>query len=150
MAVVNENDFKKILKSDSFSGVYMIYGDEKLPIRKYTDKLLSCVCSKEPNEFNYHKFTSFEDINEIAAAADIIPFASDYNCVFICDADISSQNKSSQGEKELGEKIIEILKKANHESIIIISQPTISPPMKGIQKKIQPESYLKAQCALTF
>ena len=56
MAKLNEQSFRKELSSDKLSNLYIIYGDEKYLVRKYTDALISATVGKEASEFDLYKF----------------------------------------------------------------------------------------------
>ncbi|MCR5637177.1 MAG: DNA polymerase III subunit delta [Clostridiales bacterium] len=140
MPKINEQEFKKLLSSDILGGLYMIYGEEKYYVKYYADKLCEKIAGKEPDEFSFHIFKDLSNLDEIASACDIIPFNADCNCVVLKDIDIDEAFKGlrtdSGSGKELLGKITEILKKANNETAIIISQPTVTPKAAGAQKKI--------------
>lgn len=140
MSKLSEADFRKMLTNDTFSGVYMIYGDEKYYVKYFTEKLIKKVAGNDRSDFNFHEFKDLSDLDAILSAADVIPFTTDYNCVFLNDIDTDELFKNlkegSERTKELTEKIMEILSKATGETIIIISQPTVNPKSTGIQKKI--------------
>ncbi len=140
MSKLTEAHFKKLLKDKAFSGIYMIYGDEKYSVKRYTEDLIKKIAGEDPDDFCFHVFKDFSNPDAISSACDIIPFMADYNCVWLKDIDTDELFKNLTSDtgkgKEITEKFLEILSKANGETIIIISQPTVTPKATGIQKKI--------------
>ena len=56
MAVLTDKQMDKHIKERNFAKVYLIYGEEQMYVKKYTDKLVTAVAGKTPSEFNFHSF----------------------------------------------------------------------------------------------
>ena len=52
MAVLTDKQMDKHIKERNFAKVYLIYGEEQMYVKKYTDKLVTAVAGKTPSEFN--------------------------------------------------------------------------------------------------
>ena len=52
MAVLNEQNFKKEILAGNFSKLYLIYGEEKYLVKKYTEYLCSKLIGKKSSDFD--------------------------------------------------------------------------------------------------
>lgn len=86
MAVLTDKQMDKHIKEKNFAKIYLIYGDEQMYVRKYTDKLVTAVAGKTPSDFNFHSFGDSINFDELAASVQIVPFMSEFNCVLVSDA----------------------------------------------------------------
>ena len=86
MAVLTDKQMDKHIKERNFAKVYLIYGEEQMYVKKYTDKLVTAVAGKTPSEFNFHSFGDSINFDELAASVQIVPFMSEFNCVLVSDA----------------------------------------------------------------
>lgn len=118
MAATTEAQFKKDLSGSDFDTLYCICGTEKLLVSHYTSKLVEKTAGKEPSDFNFHKFTDDFDVDELAVAIQVVPFVSEYNVVLIKDLDFADFSPTD------GDRIVELLKSASGDTIIILSYPT--------------------------
>ena len=114
MAKLSEADLKREIKNSSFRKFYFLYGEEKMLVSSYTRKLIEKICGKNPSDFNFHKFTENSPIDKIIPALDIIPFSSEYNCVYVEDfgleklSDSDMKTLSPSGKKPaVWKKLIE-------------------------------------------
>lgn len=121
MPKITENDLKKQIKSKSFSSIYVIYGSEQMFVKRYTDMLVEAVAGKTPSDFNFHKFSGDINLDDFAAAIQIVSFMSEYNCVLLSDVYFDNMDKDSL------ERFSEIVKAQPEGSILIISMPTHTP-----------------------
>lgn len=48
MAVLTDKQMDKHIKERNFAKVYLIYGEEQMYVKKYTDKLVTAVAGKIP------------------------------------------------------------------------------------------------------
>lgn len=94
MARITEQEFKQEFKNESFGHLYFLYGEEKMLINMYEQKLCIKLMGKRPSEFNYHKFNEDSDIKDIINAINILPFAAPYNYVCIEDFPIETISES--------------------------------------------------------
>lgn len=121
MAKLTEAELKKQIKSKQFSPVYVIYGDEQMFVKRYTELLVQAVAGKEPSDFNFHTFTGDINLDDFAATLQMIPFMSEYNCVLASDVHFDTMDKDSLDRfKEITDNIVE-------GTILIVSMPTYIP-----------------------
>ena len=118
MPAITEGDFKKILARGDFGTLYYIYGDEKMLVSHYTQKLVEKTAGKEPDDFNYHVFSGEFSAAEFEAAAQMIPFSSDYNVVVVKDIELSDFGANDSA------KILDTVEKAAGDTVIIFTFPT--------------------------
>lgn len=106
MPSISEADLKKQIKSDSFSRVYLIYGNESYLKHHYYNLLIKKCVDENFADFNLHIFSSPSDISEIVFAAEAMPMMSDRTCVAIKDMKLSDLDESNK--KRLFELISDI------------------------------------------
>lgn len=118
MPTISEADFKKILSRGDFGTLYYICGDEKMLVSHYTDLLIEKTAGKQPDDFNFHVFTDEFNVEEFEAAAQMIPFTSEYNVVVVKDLDLSQfgANESS--------KILDTVSNVAGDTVMIFTFPT--------------------------
>ncbi len=121
MAVLTDKQMDKHIKERNFARVYLIYGDEQMYVKKYTDKLVKAVAGKSPSEFNFHTFGDSVNLDELAAAVQIVPFMSEYNCVLVNDAMFDEFNASDNS------KFADIYSSVPDGCVFIVSLPSIKP-----------------------
>ena len=118
MPTITESDFKKILSRGDFGTLYYLCGEEKMLVSRYTDLLVEKTAGKEPSDFNYHVFTEGFNVEEFEAAAQMVPFTSDYNVVVVKDIDLTdfSADESS--------KILDTVSHLAGDTVMIFTFPT--------------------------
>lgn len=121
MPVITEAELKKQIKQKNFSPVYVIHGTEQLYVKRYTEKLTEAVTGKHPSDFNYHLFSGDVDLDELAAAVQIVPFMSEYNCVLVTDIFLDSMDADSVARfKDICAQVIS-------GTVLIVSMPSYVP-----------------------
>src|SRR5574344_1783100 len=118
MAKLTEADLKKQIKDGTFDNLYFIYGEEKLLVKLYTDKLREKIAGKIPSDFNCHIFNGQANVNDIAVAANIIPFAQPVNYVELQDIALEAYS-----DKEF-ENFLQLLDDIPSGTTLTISLPT--------------------------
>lgn len=121
MAKITEAELKKQIKSKTFAPVYLIYGSEQMFVSRYTKLLCEAVAGKNPSDFNYHTFSGGINLDDFAAALQIVPFMSEHNCVVASDIYFDNMNKD-----EL-DRFKEITSQSYDGTVLIISMPTYTP-----------------------
>ena len=124
MAKLTEAELKKQIKSKQFSPAYVIYGDEQMFVKRYTEKLVQAIVGKNPSDFNFHTFGGEIDLDELAATMQIIPFMSDYNCILVTDVFFDNMDKDET------DRFIDIISNTYEGTILIISMPSYVPKKK--------------------
>lgn len=136
MAKLTEAELKKQIKSRQFSSAYVIYGNEQMFVKRYTEMLTQAVTGKNPSDFNFHTFSGDINLDDFAASVQIVPFMSEYNCVLATDVNFDNMDKDSIDRfKEISENICD-------GTILIISMPSYIPTknasaFKALTKKIE-------------
>ena len=121
MAVLTDKQMDKHIKEKNFAKIYLIYGDEQMYVRKYTDKLVTAVAGKTPSDFNFHSFGDSINFDELAASVQIVPFMSEYNCVLVSDAAFDEFNANDNA------RFADIYKAVPDGTVFIVSLPSIKP-----------------------
>ena len=121
MPKLTETELKKQIKLRQFLPFYVIYGTEKMFVKRYTEMLVQSVAGKTPSDFNYHVFSGDIDLDDFAASLQIIPFMSEYNCVLASDVFFDNMDKDSI------DRFTEIVNNISDGTILIISMPTYTP-----------------------
>lgn len=121
MSKISESELKKQIKSKHFSPIYVIYGTEQMFVRRYSEQLVNAVTGKNPSDFNFHKFSGDINLDDFAASLQIVPFMSEYNCVFVSDIFFDNMDSDSLARfKEITDKTVDT-------TVLIISMPTYVP-----------------------
>ena len=121
MSKISESELKKQIKSKQFSPIYVIYGTEQMFVRRYSEQLADAVTGKNPSDFNFHKFSGDINLDDFAASLQIVPFMSEYNCVFVSDIFFDNMDADSLARfKEITDKTVDT-------TVLIISMPTYVP-----------------------
>ena len=131
MAKLNEQDFKKEVLSLKIKSLYLIYGEEKYLVKKYTEALVNKIAGDEPSELDFFSFDSDTSLENICAAADRLPMMSDRICVVVKDFDINGLSESDY--KEL-ESFCENLEES---TVLVFTMPTYDPSGKKDSGKKQ-------------
>lgn len=131
MAKLTEAELKKELRAETPQRLYYLYGNEKYLVKHYYDKLSEKLGGKHPSDFSYHVFQTLDQIDQIAVAANVVPFMGGRVFVGIADADAS---KLSDGQFE---KLMQLFEEIPESTTVVIAQLTINPDMvKSKNKKM--------------
>ncbi len=99
MALIDEKTLKEQIKSDNFSNVYMIYGEESYLKEHYVSKLKNAVVDSAFADFNLHEYEGKNtSITDILQDAEMLPMMSEYSFLLVHDYPI---DKSSSDMDEL-------------------------------------------------
>ena len=97
MAVINEENFRKILKSELPCNVFFIFGNDDYLKEYYCDRLISAVVDDSLRLFNFHSYDESEkELDEIFADAENLPVMAEKSCLLIKNYPLSEL-----GAKEL-------------------------------------------------
>ena len=120
MAKLNEQGFRKELSSGKLSNLYVIYGEEKYLVRKYTDALISAAVGKAASEFDLFRFNSETPLENIFYAAEQLPMFTERKCVCVKDYNINSLSDSDYKQLEA------FCSDISPSTILIFSMPTFT------------------------
>ena len=141
MANLSEQDFRKELSSGNFNTLYLIYGDEKYLVKKYTESLVKKAVGKDPSEFDYFHLNSDTPLEEIFDAAEQIPMFSERKCVCVNDYDINALNESDYKQLE------KFCSDISPSTVLIFSMPTLNTEVKKKSGDNKKSSKFKKFCS---
>ena len=118
MPLITKEELNSQIKERRFAPIYVICGSEQMYVSGYTRKLAEAVAGKNPSEFNFHTFGGSVDLDTLAAAVEVVPFMSEYNCVLVTDIFIDEYNSDDAA------KLKAICKRAVPGTVLIISMPS--------------------------
>ncbi len=124
MAKLDEQGFKKEVSSGELKSLYLIYGNEKYLVKKYTEYLIKKAVGKNPSEFDYYKLNSNTPLEEIYDASQQISMFSDRKCVNVTDYDINSLSEGDMKELE------SFCADVSPSTVLIFSMPTLDTAAK--------------------
>lgn len=139
----NESELKKHLNSGKFSNIYLVFGEEKMLVKRSAELILKKISGGDLNDFNYHEFGGDADISEISVSADIIPFMSPWNIIKLNDFDFDKMPADDF------KALIKIFEKLPDTTVVIITMPTIdvtSKTAKAQFKKLIASADKKGVC----
>ena len=121
MAELKPEELEKQIKARQFSRVYVLYGTEQMYVKNYTEKLTNAINGSAPSDFNFHTFGGDVNLDELAAAVQVVPFMSEYNCVLVSDIFLDRLNADDLN------KFKAICKSVAEGSVLILSMPSYIP-----------------------
>lgn len=119
MAKLSEQELRKEISSGNLKTLYVIYGDEKYLVKKYTQAVIRKAVGKEPSGFDYFQLSSETPLEEIFDASQQIAVFSERKCVNVTDYDINSLSESDMKELE------KFLPEISPTTVLIFSMPTL-------------------------
>lgn len=129
--MLNESELKKHLSAGQFKNVYLVFGEEKMLVKRSVELIEKKLTGGDVNDFNYHVFGDGADIGEISVSADIIPFMGGYNIVRISDMDIDKLKSDDY------DALMKILKKLPDTTVAIIAMPTLEVTSKTAKSQFK-------------
>ncbi len=141
MAKLTEQDFKREVSLKNFKKVYLIDGDEKYLVKKYTEALVNKIAGKNPSEFDLTRLNSSAGLEEISSAAEQISMFNEYKCVLVTDYDVDALNESDY--KLLEQLISDIVDGA----VVVFSMPTLGESQKKSGGKVSKRKKFAAAVA---
>lgn len=130
MAVLNEQDFRKEISAGGFSRLYLIYGEEKYLVKKYTDYLFKKLSGKSASSFDSDILSGNVSLQAIADSSEQLPLMSEKRCVCINDFDFEQLSEADL------KSLITLCSDLPESTVLIFSQPTLTiDPKKSKTKK---------------
>lgn len=119
MPECTEKMLKKQMETGDFSKVYVLYGAEKFSLAKAAQKLMAAVVGDVFPDFNLQKFDGLTaSVDQIAVAAEALPFMAERKCVAVSDFSLESRNPSGVG------KLTEVMQQAPDTTVFLFYHPT--------------------------
>ena len=126
-----ESELKKHLSSGQFKNIYMVFGEEKMLVKRAAEMIEKKLTGGSVNEFNYHVFGDGASVSEIAVSADIIPFMSERNIVKLVDIDVDKL--AAEDFKAL----MKVLEKLPDSTVVLIVMPTLEVTSKTAKAQLK-------------
>ncbi len=124
MARLNEASFKKQIKENSFSNVYMIFGSENYLKDFYIAKLKKKLVNPAFADFNLREYEGKDvSIDDIIMDSQTVPMMSEYSLIIVHDYPLT---KSKADMEKLGE----LFKELNESCIIVFWFESITVELK--------------------
>lgn len=122
MALISrETDLKKLLGQDSPSGFYLLYGEEKYLVRRYTELLLQKIGATEVVKFDQDYF----DVDEIYDSLTMVTFGGENRCILLTDVDVEALTDQTF------KKLAELFSSPAESGCLVLSYPTFDPAKSG-------------------
>lgn len=128
MPDITEAALKKQIDSGEIGNVYVLYGDEKYLIKRAAKRIMAKSGAGEFSEFNLNEFTNMSSAESIVDSAVALPLFAERKCTVISDYNIDEKKAD-----EL-EQIMELVKAAPEETVIVFYYPTLDTEAKKTAK----------------
>lgn len=122
--MLNESELKKHLNEGKFKGIYLVFGEEKMLVRRCTDLILKKLSGGDLNDFNYHEFGDDAALSDISISVDIVPFMSERNIVRLTDIQIDKMPADDF------KALMKILEHLPDTTSVLITMPTVDADSK--------------------
>ena len=131
MAKLTEQDFRKELTSGKLSRLYLLYGEEKYLVKKYTELLVQKAAGKDPSDFDFVRFEAETEPEKIVAACEQLPVFAERKCVLVLDYNAEAASESDLGILE------DYLADVSPRTVLVFSMTTLDAPtgQKAGEKK---------------
>lgn len=129
--MLSESELKKQLSKGQFKNIYLVFGEEKMLVKRAIEQIEKKIVGSDSNDFNYHVFGDDADISEISVCADIIPFIGGYNVIRISDMDIDKLKADDYNA------LMTILKNLPDTTVVIIAMPTLEVSTKTAKSQFK-------------
>lgn len=109
MAEITEAELKKQIEKLDFSSIYFLHGEETYLVERFAQKLIAKAAGNTFLDFNLQRFDGASaSIDEIAAAAETLPFMTEHKCVAVSNLNVEACNAQDSNKlAELFENIPE-------------------------------------------
>ena len=145
MPEITERDLKKQLKENTFSTLYMIYGDEAYLKTFYAGRICARAVDDALRDFNFHRFEGKSiDWDAVSDAVEAFPMMSARTCVLLKDVPVDTLSQSDR------DKLMQILSDIPPTCTVVLWMDTVEVlPKKNAKwraflKEIAPFAHLLA------
>ena len=141
MPEINESTLKEHILRGQMGNLYFLYGDEKMLVRRDLMRMTKKLDDTDFPEFNFNAFPHNASLDDIADAAEALPFLAERKCVTVSDLNVESLSSS-----ELN-KLNELLDNIPDTTVLIFALPTLeidakkSAKWRNFIKKIDTAGY---------
>ena len=119
MPEITETELRKQIEKSSFGNLYFLYGEEKYLVKAWAQKLIAKAAGNAFPDFNLQRFSGDAAVDQLAAAAEALPFMAERKCVAVSDLNVEDMSA-----KELS-KLDELLATLPESTVLVIYQPTL-------------------------
>lgn len=119
MPAIGENELKKQLAAGELSGLYVVAGDEKYLVKRAAKRLIKKAGGEVFPEFNANEFGNGSSVDDIADAAQALPFMAEHKCVSVADFNVEEKDGT-----EL-DKLYELLDSLSESTTLVLWYPTL-------------------------
>ncbi len=119
MPIIEENKLRKHIDSGELHSLYVLYGKEKLLLKRSATRLINKSKGSAFPEFNFNEFTNDASVDDIADAALNLPFMAEQKCVVVSDFNVDGKNASEIN------KLNELLGSLSESTVLIFTYPTL-------------------------
>ena len=126
-----ESELKKHLNDGRFKSIYLVFGEEKMLVKRCAELILKKISGGELNDFNYHEFSDETDVASISVSADIIPFMSERNILKLNDFNFDKMPADDF------KALMQVLEKLPDTTVVIIVMPTLEATTKGAKAQFK-------------
>ena len=118
MAKLTEKQLKESIMAGKIDPVYLLWGEEKYLVRRYTDRLIRQVLGKNFYEFNFNELDGRSPVEEIVTASMLLPVAAERRCVVVKDYPVDSLSESDL------KSLTVCCEEADPSAVLIFTMPT--------------------------
>ena len=119
MPDINETKLREQLQRNDLSHIYLLYGDEKMLVRRDLLRITKKLDNTDFPEFNFNAFPHTASVDDIAAAVEALPFFAEHKCVTVSDINVESLSASEYS------KLIELVENVPDTTYLIFALPTV-------------------------
>ena len=141
MPEINESKLKEQIQRGQFGNLYLLYGEEKMLVKRDLLRLTKKLNDSDFPEFNYNAFPHTAAIDDIADAADAVPFFAERKCVTVSDLNVETLSSA-----ELS-KLMQLIENIPETTVLIFALPTLdidpkkSAKWRNFLKQVDIEGY---------
>lgn len=128
MPEINESKLNEQISKNQLASLYFLYGDEKFLVKRDILRLTKKFSTADFPEFNYNAFPHTATVDEIADAAEALPFMAERKCVTVSDFNVESCSASDL------HKLHELLENVPETTVLIFFLPTLEIDVKKSAK----------------
>lgn len=113
MAIIYEDKLKSNLKTGNLAQVYIILGNDGYLKKMYVEKISKLVADKD-DFFNYSRYNSNCELQEVYDSACQMPMMADKKCVILCDYDFEHASKTDL------ERLYKLVEESSDTTVLIL------------------------------
>ncbi len=120
MPEITESQLRERIAKDALTGTLLLYGEEKMLIRRDVRRILKKLNIADFPEFNLNELPHTATVDQIADAALALPFFAERKCVTVSDLDLDTLDSSAL------KKLDELLGSVPETTVLLFFYPTLT------------------------